>query len=117
MFRSVSSIAEHTTNNPADFTMNLTVDSADPSAQIDAIEDAVEVLVSGGTISSGLAASLLAKLGAARDHVDGQSPMAAGILTAFIQQVTALVQAGRLNFADGNNLITAAENVIAALTD
>jgi hypothetical protein len=117
LFRSVSSIAEQTTNNPADFAMHLTVDSADPSAQIEAIEDAVDVLESGGTISSGLAASLSAKLDAARDHVDDQSPTAVGILTAFIQQVTALVQAGRLSSADGNNLITAAQNVIAELTN
>jgi hypothetical protein len=95
--------------------MTLTAESADPSAQIEAIEDAVEVLESGGTISSGLAASLSANLGAARDRVDDQPRAAAGMLTAFIQRVTALVRAGRLNSADGNNLISAAQNVIAGL--
>jgi hypothetical protein len=117
MFRSVSSIAEQTTNNPADFTMILSIDSADPSAGIDAIEDALDVLESGGTISSGLAASLSAKLSAARDRVDDQPAAAAAMLTAFIQQVAALVQAGRLTVADGNSLTTAAENVIAELTN
>ena len=39
------------------------------------------------------------------------------MLTAFIQQVTALVQAGRLTAADGQNLITAAQSVIADLSD
>ena len=113
MFRSVSSIAALTTNNPADFTMNLTDDSGDASAQIEAIADTVAVLESGGTISAGLAASLSARLGAATNRVDDQPRAAVGILRAFIQQVTALVRARRLNSADGEILITAADNVIA----
>jgi hypothetical protein len=115
MFRSVSSIADLTTNNPADFTMNLTEESGDPSAQIEGIEDTVAVLESGGAINTGLAASLTAKLGAATNRLDDQPRAAVEILMAFIQQVTALVRAGGLNSADGEILITAAENVIARI--
>lgn len=117
MFRSVSSIAALTTNNPADFTMNLSDESADPSAQIEAIGDTVEALASGGTISAGLAVSLSAHLRAARNRVDAQPRAAVEILTAFIQQVTALVRAGQLNVDDGTNLIAAAQSVIADLTN
>jgi hypothetical protein len=117
MSRSVSSIAALTTNNPADFTMNLTHGSADPSAQIEAIEDTVEVLESGGTIGAGLAASLSAKLGVSRNRVDDQPRAALGMLTAFIQQVTALVRTGQLNVTDGTNLIAAAQRVITELME
>jgi hypothetical protein len=116
LFRSVSSIADFTTNNPADFTMNLTDESGDPSAQIEAIADIVAALESGGTIGTGLAASLSAKLRAATNRVDDQPRAAVGMLTAFIQQVTALVRARRLNSADGEILVTAANNVIARIS-
>ena len=116
IFRSVSSIAALTTNNPADFTMNLTKESGDPSGQIEAIAETVAVLESGGMISSGPAASLSAKLGAASNRLDDQPRAAVAILTAFIHQVTALVRAGGLNPADGYTLITAATNVIAGIS-
>jgi hypothetical protein len=115
-FRSISSDAGPS-NNPADFTMNFTAASeTDPSVQIDAIGDAVEALETDGTISSGLATSLSAKLDAARDRVDDQPQAAVGMLRAFIQQVTALVETGRLNLAYGENLTTAAQNVIAGIS-
>jgi len=110
MFRSITSVGG-TSTNPADFTMTFTAESADPSAQLEAIEDAIEVLEAGGTISSGLANSLSAKLSAAMHQVDHQPHAAANMLTAFIHQVTALVQTGRLSVADGTNLITAAQNL------
>ena len=81
------------------------------------IEDAIEVLEAGGTISSALANSLSAKLGAAMHQVDHQPHAAANMLTAFVHQVTALVRTGRLSVADGTNLITAAQNLIADLAN
>jgi urease accessory protein UreF len=89
----------------------------DPSAQLEAIEDAIDVLEAGGTISSGVANSLSAKLGAAMHQVDHQPHAAANMLTAFIHQVTALVRTGRLSVADGTNLITAAQNLIDDLAN
>ena len=96
--------------------MNLTDESGDPSAEIEAMADTVAVLESGGTISTGLAASLSAKLDAATNRLDDQARAAVGILTAFVQQVTALVRAEGLNSADGEILITAADNVIARIS-
>ena len=92
-------------------------EAVDPSAQLEAIEDAIEVLEAGGTISGGLANSLSAKLGAAMHQVDHQPHAAANMLTAFIHQVTALVRTGKLSVADGTNLITAAQNLIADLAN
>jgi hypothetical protein len=117
LFRSISSIAEQTTNNPADFTMNLTAESADPAAQIEAIEDAVALLESNETISSGIANALSATLRAARNQVGVRPRLAVAILRIFNLQVTVLVRVGRLSSADGTNLITAAQNVIDDLTD
>lgn len=91
--------------------------AVDPSAQIEAIEDAIEVLEVGGTISRGVANSLSANLGAAMHQVDHQPHAAVNMLTAFIHQVTALVRTRRLSVADGTNLTTAAENLIADLTN
>jgi hypothetical protein len=39
------------------------------------------------------------------------------MLTAFIQQVTALVRTGQLNVTDGTNLIAAAQRVITELME
>ena len=117
MFRSVGSIAELTTNNAADFTMILTAESGDPSARIEAIEDTVALLASSGTIARGFANALSATLRAARNQVDVRPRLGVAILRVFNLQVTVLVWIGRLNSADGNSLITAAQNVIAELAD
>ena len=97
--------------------MNLTAGPADPSARIEAIEGAVAVLASSRAISAGLANSLSAKLGAAGNRVHAQPPAAVGILGAFIRQVAALVQAGKLDLTEGTNLTAAAQSVITQLTD
>jgi hypothetical protein len=113
--RSISSVGA-TSTNPADFTMTFTAEvTDDPSAQLEAIEDAIDVLEAGGTISSGLANSLSAKLGAAMQQVDHQPHAAAKMVMAFIHQVTALIRTGRLSIADGTNLVTAAQDLIADL--
>lgn len=117
MFRSISSMAVQTTNNPADFTMNLTAVFADPATQIEAIQDAVALLESSGTISSGIANVLSATLRAARNQVDVRPRVAVGLLRIFNLQVTVLVRTGRLSAADGNDFITAAQSVIADLTN
>ena len=66
---------------------------------------------------SGELAEFRRTLGAAMHQVDHQPHAAASMLTAFIHQVTALVRTGRLSVADGTNLITAAENLIADLAN
>jgi hypothetical protein len=117
LFRSISSSAVQTTDNPADFTMNLTAESADPAARIEAIEDAVALLASSGTISRGIASALSATLRTARNQVEVRPRLAVVILRIFNLQATVLVRIGRLSLADGNNLIAASQNVIAELTD
>jgi hypothetical protein len=114
-FRSIASVGA-TSTNPADFTMTFTNESAGPSAGLEALDASVELLRSSGTLSSGPANSLSSKLGAAISQVEHQPHAAANILRAFIHQVAALVRTRRLNEADGTNLMTAAENVIAVLT-
>jgi hypothetical protein len=104
--------------NPADFTVNFTLESADdPRTQIEALEEAVEVLESAETISGGVATSLSAKLEHSKKHLEDQAQAAIGLLNAFIHPVSALVLSGRLSFEDGQDLVSAAQNVIADLTN
>ena len=115
-FRSIGSTGA-TSTNPADFTMTFTDEVDEPSLQIAAIGAAVELLESGGALRTGLANALSAKLDAAISEVNDQPLAAANILGAFVNQVTALVRTGRLNAEDGASLISAAEDVIAGLTN
>jgi hypothetical protein len=114
--RSIQSAAGGPGNTPADFFMNFALESSNPVAQLEAIAAAVDALASAGTIDGGLANALSVKLDAAMTHVDGQPQAAAGMLRAFIQQVTAMVRTGRLSAADGQNLIAAAQNIIDDLS-
>ena len=95
---------------------SLTVDTADPVTQIGFIMEAIEILESGGSLSSGLSNALQAKLVAAAKQAEKQPRAAVGTSTAFIHQVRALVNRGDLSAAEGQALINAAERVIAALT-
>ena len=94
--------------------------AVEPTAQVEAIVAAVNALEFGGTINGGQARSLNAKLDAVlalllRDQ-DGTVGAAVQILGAFMSQVAALVQNGTLSFSQGQDLIAAAQGVIATLT-
>jgi hypothetical protein len=115
--RSISSAAGGPGNTPADFFMNFTLASDNPNIKVAAILESLRILETNGDLSGGLENALSAKLDAVLRQLEQQPQAATGMLTAFIHEVTALVQAGRLTAADGQNLITAAESVIADLSD
>ena len=74
-------------------------------------------LVTTGVLAPGNGNALSAKLQAAIGHLDrGNTTAATNQLNAFINQVTALVRAGRLPAGDGQGLIDAANRIIAAIT-
>jgi DNA/RNA endonuclease G (NUC1)/PKD repeat protein len=67
-------------------------------------------------LSKGQANSLQAKLANAAKQVrDGNSASAANVLGAFINEVTALAEGGRISNADAAQLIALAQRVIAAM--
>ena len=66
-------------------------------------------------INGGLTNSLTKKLDAAIDRVDSQPRAAAGMLGAFINQVTALAGKRALSFPDSLALIAAAQNARSVL--
>jgi DNA/RNA endonuclease G (NUC1)/PKD repeat protein len=66
-----------------------------------------------GMVSGGAANSLGAKLRAASASLDRGNPASAkGQLGAFIGEVQAMVQSGRLSQADGNALVAAAQRIL-----
>jgi hypothetical protein len=89
--------------------------SPGPTAQIAALVATLETLEAAGTISPGRADSLTRLLDAAMDQVEGQPQAAVKMLSAFVYQVMALVRGGSLGIADGQALVAAAQNAIAAL--
>jgi hypothetical protein len=86
-----------------------------PTAQIAAIVESLEVLEEAGTISSGRANALTKSLDGALAKVDSQPEVAVQKLSAFVHKVMALIRSGHLSLADGQALVAAAQNAIAAL--
>ena len=114
----------------------------DPTAQIQALQQAVVALQSGGTLTGGQAASLMAQLNAAlallannqvqatggtlaqnsqiqmtasTEGQEGRNRAAASILSAFIRRVSGLVRVGVLTVPEGQSLIGAAQSIITDL--
>ena len=89
--------------------------SPGPAQQIAALGASVAALESAGTIDAGQANSLTRILDAALRRVDRDPEAAVGMLSAFVQHVMALVRSGALSSTDGQALVVAAQNAIAAL--
>jgi hypothetical protein len=114
--RSIASAAGGPGNTPADFFMNFTLAADNPTIKLAVILESLEILEAGDGIRSGNANALSAKVNAALGQVEAQPQAAAGMLTAFIHQVTALVNTGRVSPGEGQNLIAAAQDVIEDLS-
>jgi pullulanase/glycogen debranching enzyme len=84
--------------------------------QLDLLIADVEALVAGGTLNGGNGNALTAKLRNAQKKIEqGKPGPAANMLGAFVNQVEAFVNAGKLTSEQGAALIAAAEEVIAQL--
>jgi FIMAH domain len=84
---------------------------------LDALIEDVNGLSASGALDAGSASSLVAKLHAARRHVEaGKKGPAMNQLSAFIAEVTALVRSGRLTSVQGLALIEQARVVLSLLT-
>jgi hypothetical protein len=69
-----------------------------------------------GVVSGGTASSLNAKLASASASLDrGNTASATGQLSAFINEVRALVQSGRLAQAQGDALVAAAQRILDSI--
>jgi uncharacterized delta-60 repeat protein len=89
----------------------------DPRTVLDALIENVNGLVASGALHAGSGGSLVAKLQAARRHVEaGKKGAAMNQLSAFIAQVTALVRSGRLTSVQGLALIEQARVLLGLLT-
>lgn len=87
-----------------------------PEEEIAAIKSDVNNLVSKGALNQGQGNALRTKLDAANKTLnEGNKTATINLLQAFINQVEGLVEAGRLSSADGNVLISAANDTIALL--
>jgi pullulanase-type alpha-1,6-glucosidase len=85
--------------------------------RIDLLIDDTDSLEDDDVLNGGQANALRSKLSNALSKFErGQVKPAIHMLEAFINQVEALVSAGLLTEEEGNELITAAENVIASLS-
>jgi hypothetical protein len=83
---------------------------------IQTLSGLVAGLVASGGLSAGNGNALQAKLQAAGELFDrGNAAAATNLIVAFIDQVNALVRAGRLSSSDGARLITLASQVIASI--
>ena len=88
----------------------------DPVEQIEELIGKVFSLVDEGKLNKGEANSLNSKLDAALKSIEkGKTNTACNQLGAFINQVNALINSGRLTQEEGEQLIFAAEAVIAEL--
>jgi FIMAH domain len=77
----------------------------------------IDDLVAGGSLNSGQANALEAKLEAALQKIDdGRISVAINELNAFIKQVQSYVKAGTLSAAEGAALIEAADELLASIT-
>jgi uncharacterized delta-60 repeat protein len=89
----------------------------DPRTVLDALIEDVNGLVASGALHAGSGGSLVAKLQAARRHVEaGKKGPAMNQLSAFIARVTALVRSGRLTSVQGLALIEQARVLLGLLT-
>ena len=95
---------------------SFTLDSPDPATQISLLMEAIRLLGSSGALHEELSGALLAKLDGAQRQAVKQPRAAAGMLKAFIEQVTALVRRGSLSPDEGQSLITAPQRILAGLT-
>ena len=85
-----------------------------PPASIGSLIQSVNTLVSQGALNPGQGNSLIAKLQSALRVMDGgKSTAARNVLGAFINEVNALVNSGRVAQAEGQGFINAANDVIA----
>jgi len=92
------------------------VGSRPAARRIALLRDDVAALVSGGTLAPGLGHSLQAKLAAAQKQAArGNRTPAANQLEAFVNEVEALVRAGRLPEAEGRVLVAEASDIAAQL--
>jgi hypothetical protein len=95
--------------------VSVSVGPSSPAEQIDEIADVVASLNADGAIGGGTAQSLDMRLRVAASLATTNPNGAVGVLTSFIQQVDSLARRGILSDADGQALIAAAQQVIAAL--
>lgn len=91
-------------------------DTLTPLQQIDSIRERIDDLIAEGALQAQAARPLQAKLDAAGRALErGQENAAINVLRAFVNQVKALVQAGRLDAAAGLRLHQAVQGVIDRL--
>jgi hypothetical protein len=87
-----------------------------PAQRIAVLQASVQNLVSAGSVLPAAGQSLQAKLEAAKSAAAaGSARDAIGSLTAFENQVRALVKTGRLDAAQGTALTSTADKIIAQL--
>jgi hypothetical protein len=93
------------------------VSPPDPVEQIEELIGKVDALVDEGKLNKGEANALNSKLDSALKSIEkGKTNTACNQLGAFINQVNALINSGRLTLVEGEPLIFAAEAVITALS-
>jgi hypothetical protein len=95
--------------------VSVSVAATSPVDRIDEIADILVNLTAGGFIEGGAAQSLATRLRVAASLAAANPNGAVGVLTSFINQVDSLVRRGILSATDGQALITAAQEAIAAL--
>ncbi|UCC71979.1 MAG: hypothetical protein JSV86_16670 [Gemmatimonadota bacterium] len=89
-----------------------------PGDPVDEIKSIVNDLIDEGFLNRGLGNSLLVKVYNAEKHIEkGRAKTAANVLQAFINQVEAFINTGKLTLDDGLLLIELAEDVIDQLED
>ena len=92
------------------------VRSAQPQQALQALITTIRNLVTSGLLSAGNGNALSAKLQAAISELNvGNNIDAVNELKAFINQVNALMRAGRLPAGEGQNLIDAANQLIRVI--
>jgi polyhydroxyalkanoate synthesis regulator phasin len=111
----ITATATSPTNETSEFSNCIAL--SNPQAQILQLIQDVDSLVAQGILNRGEANSLMAKLRSALQQMERANATAASNqLRAFINQVRALVQSGRLSSTQGQQLIDTA-NVILAQMD
>lgn len=99
-------------------TINYCLTPASPDEMLESIKADIEDLAGAERLNKGESGSLTAKLSLAQKRISqGKDNAAINMLAAFINQVQALVNSGRLTPAEGQELIDAAQAVIDDLTN